>query len=1231
MFADNIRQNGVAFPSIDLFFAPQGDLRKKAAASVTVLTHVQNQQTSRPAFTHIQVVAPKGAVAVNDVMLVLNGVAVNPTVRLSELEQLTTEAVSDLLAKCPEGSAVVILNAALFVSTEVKPVSVDGNPTFSLSEDLWAPQLLHFVRMLEEVNSTAKCYIIIDSGVLYPGRKELQDSFMGVQTLAIIASDHSSRTNETLAAMLELWERLLKAGRIGPALQSIEALPEAFDEDKPYLRVRLLHEAGLTGKALDAIGALDTSRASVDATLKLAKIAVEAGGLAASRKLLEEALPRLVSLPNFEVAMDVAQLLESNVLVNQIEDRYRRRYPNQATQHRHVFRRLVEAGLYEDALEKSVGLPPETVAALEFCRTHLPLDKFPNYADAGRALSSKDNWARLAFVWMVEDALRRRLVVYAFELVFGDLRPRNMQVLGDHAFTVMRELMLSVANDAWPVSEERVSLAVGDLVAYVALRPDEPTRRFKLDNLLSHKVVGARGLARLLHQILHAAPPDLSRSQPKALRACEPKRVETAIRVLREHLDREGLVFAGRLQAPDGTLDGSNADGILQLAQLAIEDKTRGALTDAAVNETLIWLSIASMAVPHSSMPNADLELYRHVAGRMATTGHPQQARNLIDMVLLGAGTIEPVRLREAWFVCADIYSRLRQHHEGLIAVSCGLSIQCEIDLLNAVREADVTCRLMRDIGAYEIAGFFHERSGELLRLQGQFDANAAMHEYVGFTIEVGKLKKGLIAPAALLDLIHRMHRNARQVLQRGIPEAPMAVLLGQVLVIAQDEGLEISLEVTDTLNSLGAKLSGREQNLFREVATAQASAVGLLRLHLSSGPARYARDASYDASDTAVAARRLLSRKQLDDVERVLALELLCDRAAPLPGWQTVSQPVHQITAVSEPAAWAIELSRRQIDVVLIGFDERGRVHAVLARNGAILEHKVLVGDFDTTGYLKWSKHFPYLYGIDEKTPNLFAVSTEGFNFPFAPSKTTAIVATNRLQLLPPTLYRVGEEFLGQLVPVFAAPSLGWLYTASSSPPATDKRITGWISVAETNGVTLAMVRDRLDGMLVEHQVALDTGTALPDGLWGSELSFVVAHGSVLPEKRYFQHVSDEGVLKVTTEDFARAFKNVGVVVLFVCSAGRSDQAPEGESNYGLARELLGQGCSAVIASPWPIDPRVAYHWLPKFMDAWSGGKNVTDATFEANKHVEQNYNSELRHCLAMTVFGDGLRLRMT
>lgn len=1232
LYVENLRRSGITFPSIDLFFTGRGKVEEKGNACVAVLAGVRRGRADEPAFTSIQVIASKGSLNLEQLKgAVSDGNGAVPEIKLHELDVLHAEEVRDRVACVPEGSAVVIFDAALYTSEAVKVVPLEADARFSLSEDLWAPQLLNLVKTLEEINETRKSYILIDVGEGYPGRKDLQNSFVGIQTLAIMVSDHSEITNVTFVEKLAEWQKLLDEGRVGAALKSVQALPAPFEKSKPYLRVQLLYRAGLIGQALDEIEALDIDSATVDATLKLAQIAAEAGGLVISRQLLERCLPQLVSLPDYEVAMEVAQLLGSDQLLNQIEFRYQTRYPGQAAQQRLSIQRLIKAGLYREALESTTNPSEAMASALTFCHAHLSAQDIPNYPEAARLLRRNESWSRLAFVWIVNDALRRQLIAYAFELVFGYFKPSKMETIGDHAFSVMRELLLSVhKGGVWPVADERVNEAFRHLISHVARNPEEPSGRFKLENLLSHKVAGQRGKAMLLYQAIHAKQPQIAEKAPVSSMSYDASAVETTIHRLVERLESEGVVVTGRLQEPSGTFADGVADGILATAEICIDSLSAETVTDDSVNQLLLWLTLVTMAAPHSATPDADLELYRRIAGRMSIAGRQQEARNLLDQILLSTGNARPERLREAWLVCADIYSRLRQLHESLVCLSCGLSVECDVNLACAVREADLGCRLLRDLHAYDIARSYHERSGMLLRQLGGYDSQALLHEFVGFGIEFGQIQqRGDIDRVTLGDLLKRMHENALKVLERRVNSAPMAILLGQVILLADEECVPVPADIVQTRDLLGARLDGREADLFREIATLKATGSGLLALHQASGPARYARDMAFDASDTAVAATRLLARKELSASECVLALELLCDRAVPLPGWQSLARPVHPISSLAELKGWLIDLSRRNIDVVMIGLDERQRLHAILARDGRIAEQRSRDIDFDHEGLLKWVKHYPYRYGVDEITPNLFKVSTEGFDFPFEPVKTTAIIATNRLQILPPTLYRIGEKCLGEDYPVFAAPSLSWLYAASSSPPSTDKRISGWISVAEQNGYTLAMVRDRLGEMISRYQVELDTGAGLPDGLWGSELSFVVAHGSVLPEGRFFQRVSDEGILKVTTEDFARAFKNVGVAILFICSAGRSDRSPEGESNYGLARELLGQGCSAVIASPWPIDPRVAYHWLPAFMAAWDGGNNVADATFKANQHVESEWNFELRNCMAMTVFGDGLRMK--
>jgi hypothetical protein len=94
--------------------------------------------------------------------------------------------------------------------------------------------------------------------------------------------------------------------------------------------------------------------------------------------------------------------------------------------------------------------------------------------------------------------------------------------------------------------------------------------------------------------------------------------------------------------------------------------------------------------------------------------------------------------------------------------------------------------------------------------------------------------------------------------------------------------------------------------------------------------------------------------------------------------------------------------------------------------------------------------------------------------------------------------------------------------------------------------------------------------------------------------------------------------------VVLFVCSAGRSDLHPYSRSTVGLVRGLLSNGCHCVVAAPWPLDATVPPRWLPRFLSLMRGGANVSRAVFAANNEVSRITSANVVHSLAMHCYGD-------
>jgi hypothetical protein len=74
------------------------------------------------------------------------------------------------------------------------------------------------------------------------------------------------------------------------------------------------------------------------------------------------------------------------------------------------------------------------------------------------------------------------------------------------------------------------------------------------------------------------------------------------------------------------------------------------------------------------------------------------------------------------------------------------------------------------------------------------------------------------------------------------------------------------------------------------------------------------------------------------------------------------------------------------------------------------------------------------------------------------------------------------------------------------------------------------------------------------------------------------------------------------------------------------LAKQIVDRGCSAVVASPWPLDARVPSHWLPTFLDRWAQGATLSQANFDANQNVDLRFSYDPARGLAMTVFGNPL-----
>ena len=62
----------------------------------------------------------------------------------------------------------------------------------------------------------------------------------------LVRRTHPVKRGETiLSRRVDQWDQWIASGHAGLAIRDVDALPASFDDQKPFLRVQLMHKAGL--------------------------------------------------------------------------------------------------------------------------------------------------------------------------------------------------------------------------------------------------------------------------------------------------------------------------------------------------------------------------------------------------------------------------------------------------------------------------------------------------------------------------------------------------------------------------------------------------------------------------------------------------------------------------------------------------------------------------------------------------------------------------------------------------------------------------------------------------------------------------------------------------------------------------------------------------------------------------------------------------------------------------
>jgi hypothetical protein len=171
-----------------------------------------------------------------------------------------------------------------------------------------------------------------------------------------------------------------------------------------------------------------------------------------------------------------------------------------------------------------------------------------------------------------------------------------------------------------------------------------------------------------------------------------------------------------------------------------------------------------------------------------------------------------------------------------------------------------------------------------------------------------------------------------------------------------------------------------------------------------------------------------------------------------------------------------------------------------------------------------------------------------------------------------------------------------------------------------------LTVLHERISPAATRHGVTIECGEDPPAALAGADLAIVGAHGGLVPGEGHFQVISNDRTQRWSGERVSYRLRGIGILVLFVCSAGRIETYRRYRTS-GFVKRLLASGCRAIVASPWPVSVTAAAHWLPTFLDTLASGQTVGPAAHEANRHVLDSLGGDAAEGLAMHVFGDPLQ----
>ena len=593
-----------------------------------------------------------------------------------ELRNSPDGRVASLLALIQgqaERTAVIVVEAATYRDDKVTPLLPEGTGKPLAPEDVWVPQLHALARAAVAIAEDKNFYVALDANELTPVRQELEALLLSVDRCGVMGASDDAGAESIVAKRGVAWDQWITAGYVGRALGDVDALPTVLDPQKPFLRIQLLHKAGLHVEALGAIRSEFLARDQIDQStrVRLAKIAEDAGASSLARELLQSSVEELKSREDLEGALGILMSANEDVLADQVADRLELRFPGSEGVRRH--RRVQQ-------------LRARDYAAVADLWREEDLDQAEFYDALSTAFSTKDVPDYLSFIHSakdgsqaeafrlvgVDDALARGLTVHAFQLaVSRPATPALLERWERRLLDVLERCFLDAGPDGDPpVDLPHMQDALRTLLGRLADNPHNVMLRVGLVELLRPNVAGTTGLVLIAKLVLEFASAPIKSQKGLLFDGADAEwliKHKPFLERALGWLESEQPIVIGKLSLPTDLL---TEDPDTAISALASYLEKAPVSDDTDIQALRLFLTTAAAIAPHASDPDIDLRLYRLVAGKIVSAGFPQHGRDLVEAAIQ-AGVSSPRRRRLSWFAMADVYHRSHDHLTGLVALGC--------------------------------------------------------------------------------------------------------------------------------------------------------------------------------------------------------------------------------------------------------------------------------------------------------------------------------------------------------------------------------------------------------------------------------------------------------------------------------------------------------------------------------------------------------------------------------